>query len=294
MKPEIIHNKNFEHRLFRLVLLVSMPFWLTGVIWGAIIGSEIVIIVLETVFFFIAIITFIGLEKKFDADILIKIFCLSWLIGFVFCWRVLGGMDGPFSYSYFVILVLYVGLLRGYVRYAFSIVLCGVCLILTFDRTSQIIFEIDVFDGHLLLALDYLLNSILIAALVVFIKMNFDKEQREIQAHNNDLQELSDEMRLKHGLLVQQEFEIKKLQSNLSKIVEERTQELQNKNDQLEDYAYKNAHIVRAPLSNILGLINILKENENSGVLDEKLLMEIDELSQSLDLVVGKINTILQ
>ena len=37
-----------------------------------------------------------------------------------------------------------------------------------------------------------------------------EKEKNEIEAHNDHLQELRDEMQLKHGLLVQQEFEIKK------------------------------------------------------------------------------------
>ena len=52
--------------------------------------------------------------------------------------------------------------------------------------------------------------------------------------------------------------EIKHINENLEHLVSQRTEELEKKNKVLEEYAFINAHKLRAPVASILGLIPIL------------------------------------
>ncbi|MFZ5998983.1 MAG: GAF domain-containing protein [Bacteroidota bacterium] len=84
--------------------------------------------------------------------------------------------------------------------------------------------------------------------------------------------------------------EIVRMNQTLEQRVKERTQELETQNKQLTEYAYINSHLLRGPLSRILGLINLI---DYTGTRDEKEKELIQHLRQSgdeLDHVVRKIN----
>jgi tetratricopeptide (TPR) repeat protein len=59
--------------------------------------------------------------------------------------------------------------------------------------------------------------------------------------------------------LRQQSKEIARMNEMLEQRVKERTAELQNRNEQLTEYAFINSHLLRSPVSKILGLINLLE-----------------------------------
>ncbi len=62
-------------------------------------------------------------------------------------------------------------------------------------------------------------------------------------------------------------------------MVEQRTNVIEKKNVKLQEYSFLNAHIVRGPLANILGLTHLLK-----GAMDEQEKKEmIDHLHHSAD-----------
>ncbi len=63
--------------------------------------------------------------------------------------------------------------------------------------------------------------------------------------------------------------------------------ELQNK--ALKDIAWTQSHVVRAPLANVLGCINLLKSNYQTGKEDEKLLEYISTSAEQLDDVIREI-----
>lgn len=85
--------------------------------------------------------------------------------------------------------------------------------------------------------------------------------------------------------------EIVRMNQSLEERVKIRTQELETQNEQLAEYAYINSHLLRGPLSRILGLINLIDYSEKKSQAKEKEL--IDHLKQSgaeLDDIVRKIN----
>ncbi|UII19705.1 GAF domain-containing protein [Fulvivirga ligni] len=74
----------------------------------------------------------------------------------------------------------------------------------------------------------------------------------------------------------------------LERRVEERTSELQEKNQQLQEYAYINSHILRAPVSRICGLYNIL-ENDHKNHLDTEILEHFKISVTELDFITKTI-----
>jgi light-regulated signal transduction histidine kinase (bacteriophytochrome) len=76
-------------------------------------------------------------------------------------------------------------------------------------------------------------------------------------------------------------------------MVDERTQELSMKNDQLSEYAFINAHKLRAPLARIMGLLQIyrMKDSElSTGSLMDMLTQE----AHGLDVIVRSITEAIE
>jgi PAS domain S-box-containing protein len=70
----------------------------------------------------------------------------------------------------------------------------------------------------------------------------------------------------------------------------EHLKEIENQNEKLKDIAWIQSHIVRAPLTNIIGLLKII--NETNAVTDEELLsylnQSVEELENSINEIVDK------
>lgn len=76
--------------------------------------------------------------------------------------------------------------------------------------------------------------------------------------------------------------QVEYMNSKLELKVAQRTKDLEERNRRLEEYAFMNSHLVRAPLANILGLVSHLKNNTTDRKKDE-LIELIDISSQKLD-----------
>ncbi|MEJ0057209.1 MAG: hypothetical protein WDN75_17070 [Bacteroidota bacterium] len=72
-----------------------------------------------------------------------------------------------------------------------------------------------------------------------------------------------------------------------------RTHELENKNAALAEYAFINAHKLRAPVASILGLINLMKKVNHTD--ESRRVMDHLEISASrLEEVVDSITTAIE
>lgn len=89
----------------------------------------------------------------------------------------------------------------------------------------------------------------------------------------------------KNSEIKEKALELEILNNNLEQIVEERTTVIQKKDVKLKEYSFLNAHIVRGPLANILGLTKLLKgeiaENEKKEMIDH-LYFSADKLDDVL------------
>jgi tetratricopeptide (TPR) repeat protein len=86
--------------------------------------------------------------------------------------------------------------------------------------------------------------------------------------------------------------EIEQLNESLEGRVKERTEELEIQNNQLAEYAFINSHLLRGPLSRILGLINLIEHDKTLKA--DKLIELLRTSGTELDSVVQKITDTLQ
>jgi tetratricopeptide (TPR) repeat protein len=93
-------------------------------------------------------------------------------------------------------------------------------------------------------------------------------------------------------LILEQKVEIETLNDNLENLVMQRTKALEARGKQLEEYAFFNAHVLRAPVATILGLFNIYKFEKNAKG-KELILNHLHESVKELERVVGEIQHIV-
>jgi ligand-binding sensor domain-containing protein/signal transduction histidine kinase len=122
----------------------------------------------------------------------------------------------------------------------------------------------------------------------------------ELYSRNNELVRRQEEIATQRDLLADQNQQLQEARTiieahnqTLDQEVKERTQELVDYNQQLEQFAFIAAHNLRAPVARILGLGQIL-ELAKDNPQEEKLI--VDKLiftTEELDRVVKDINTVL-
>ena len=121
--------------------------------------------------------------------------------------------------------------------------------------------------------------------MIVLIRTRYDLFIKEIKARL--ALEASNE-----AIRIQAE-QIKTINENLEKLVQERTAELVKKNQALEEYAFINAHKLRAPVASILGLVSIFR----SLPLDEEgknVVGHLELSTQKLDSIVNSITKAIE
>jgi signal transduction histidine kinase len=88
---------------------------------------------------------------------------------------------------------------------------------------------------------------------------------------------------------------IEQLNKELESKVEMRTRLLKEQNAKLMEYAFVHAHVLRAPVSRILGLVNLLIKSESPRrIEEEEIIQHLDESSKELDSVVRDLSVTLR
>jgi len=105
---------------------------------------------------------------------------------------------------------------------------------------------------------------------------------------NVELNDKALEITQRNSELMEIQKYLNSLNLNLEKLVDERTEKIQQKNKLLVKYSYTNAHDLRGPVARLLGLGEIyrLDTKLNADFVIEKMLAEAKEI----DSVVRRIN----
>ena len=91
-------------------------------------------------------------------------------------------------------------------------------------------------------------------------------------------------------LIAKKNEKIKLINESLEQRVEERTMKVKQQNEKLRSYAFSNSHEVRAPLSRLMGLVNMW--NKKNKTIEERdfLVENISKSAVELDDIVRKLN----
>ncbi len=101
--------------------------------------------------------------------------------------------------------------------------------------------------------------------------------------------------RRKNKTIELQKAEIQRLNHYLENKVAERTRHLSRSNQKLREINFHNAHIVRAPLANILALVHLLKEDANLDSQSRKELIDaLQDVAENLDRALHSVRSTLE
>lgn len=122
------------------------------------------------------------------------------------------------------------------------------------------------------------------------------REQKElIVSQRKKLEIQNEELLIANQKLISLNEQIHVLNGALEKRVEGRTQELAERNKILSDYAFMNAHLLRSPVSRIIGLINLFNITDDQSekkIVGESLLKSAEELDDVVRSITKKLNEV--
>jgi hypothetical protein len=114
----------------------------------------------------------------------------------------------------------------------------------------------------------------LITAFSIYLRLKL----RNIEALNNALSKEKEKVSQKSNLLLEANKKLEDFNAELEQKVFERTKEIAARNEQLEEFAFFNAHIYRAPVANLLGLIDLYDKEKNEKEKEQIIALIKDSI----------------
>lgn len=210
---------------------------------------------------------------------------------FSFFWIRYGGINGSVPYFfivYFLLATVSSSGITGLVTVGSGVVMLVLLLLfpsLFFKSVSA--FPIE----EVRLSIDYFITCLLLTIFTLYVRKKFDHYRSQAERRNSQLEKIAQTLTAQHEMLVHEQAEIESINSNLEQIIHERTRQIEDTNKALSEYAFINAHMLRAPLSRIIGLSDLMERDALNG--SKKKILEIKELAGSMDNVVRKITDAL-
>ncbi len=133
-------------------------------------------------------------------------------------------------------------------------------------------------------------DALFVQSLADFISASYKNER--IKSLLKDIQDKNFELLEKNNEIETMNEELTSLNESLEETVLHRTQELETQNTQLTEYAFINSHLLRAPLSRILGLSYLLTK-EATSIKDQELLNALMASTNEMDAIIRRISDIL-
>ncbi len=139
--------------------------------------------------------------------------------------------------------------------------------------------------------IDFFIVAIVITLITIYLKNKYLYYRKQIAIRNEQLQRVAIKLIDQNEELKTQQEEIKAINENLESMILEHTKGIETKNKELAEYAFINAHMLRAPLSRILGLAALMESEPHHYNPTE--VVRIKALANEMDKVVRKINEVL-
>ncbi|MBC8111692.1 MAG: GHKL domain-containing protein [Verrucomicrobia bacterium] len=119
----------------------------------------------------------------------------------------------------------------------------------------------------------------------------------ELATSNEELNATTEELRTSNEQLTTVNLKLEDLQKELEQRVTERTtdlqrtsQELQERNEELDQYVYKVSHDIRAPVASLLGLIYLMKQEDNPPSSQQYLILMENRIAKLDDFIRSVLN----
>jgi signal transduction histidine kinase len=124
------------------------------------------------------------------------------------------------------------------------------------------------------------------------LKKRYDLINRHLSETNDALTQKTRDMSDQNAVLLQAQSELNALNSNLERILNDRTARIQAQNEVLVRYSYNNAHHLRGPVARLLGLAAIYKIDAEAD--PDFIIARMVDQAHEIDTVVKLINEDLE
>lgn len=213
--------------------------------------------------------------------------------GFTYFWSTNGGLAGTVpsflcAYVAFIVVTSH-GVYRWVGLSLFTM------LVLTFISFPQWLgmkgFHEPEKIGAMQTAIDYLVIATIIVIIVLYIKKKFIFYREQVAKRNKQLKHVAHTLHQQNLELATREEETRAINDNLEAIVHERTQEMENKNQALAEFAFINAHMLRGPVCRIIGLLQLMEREPER--YDPAQLQHWKKTMEEIDAQIQNINKVL-
>lgn len=140
-------------------------------------------------------------------------------------------------------------------------------------------------------------DTLFIQSLADFISLSYKNERikkllEEVSSKNNLLLDRNSEIKHINEELASLNETLTDTNNNLESTVARRTSELEKQNKRLTEYAFINSHLLRAPLSRIMGLAQLIV-HEVTSTNEKELLDALLHSTNEMDTIIRKISEVL-
>ncbi|HTF18044.1 MAG TPA: hypothetical protein VK658_08230 [Chryseolinea sp.] len=148
-------------------------------------------------------------------------------------------------------------------------------------------------DNELLtIAVTYLIVYFNLAYPSSILKRKYDLINLHLSESNDALTQKTRDMSDQNAVLLQAQSELNVLNSNLERILNDRTAKIQAQNDVLVRYSYNNAHHLRGPVARLLGLAAIYRIDAEAN--PDFIIAKMVDQAREIDAVIKLINEDLE
>jgi len=282
--------QRFEVRVFGYVMIGAFVFRLIRLVHEYMTDSPKPILLLGVFNLFLFVIIFALYRRFFKTAFFI--FYFQVLLTSVLMWNNAGGWNGSVPYLLLVVMIAIVITSHGFLQ-IITLLAYGLVVFLFSNTTFLNSFSSPNSNYSLLSReIDFLLNTAVLILITFYLKENFLSYRESVELANAQLKESSDKLIDQTSQLHAQEVELSTIRNDLEKIISEKINETQTKAETLKEYAFVNAHHVRAPLARVLGLIDLI-ELEGQTNSSSDALHKIKRDAQEIDIILRKINAII-
>ena len=276
-----LKREGLEDQVFLAALLIAIPYFISSIVFDLLSMDNMVLLIID-VSFLVVCSSMIFLSRLAQLrNLLVNIFCTLVIAGFLFFWMSSGGIDGGGAYVFPVVSIIVILISKGWHTIVFAVILCLVAILVSGDWLT-IQGSID-YSG---LLFDFVLNLFILFFLLVFFKRSLDRERTELEKRNVAIRKSNEELNIKTTELELYNRDVELISKNLEKVAEKNFVNMERQNQKILEYAFINAHLVRAPLVNIIGLAE-LEESKNEE------FESLETRARKFDEILHKISSVL-
>lgn len=140
-------------------------------------------------------------------------------------------------------------------------------------------------------AVDYLIIGGVFAVFILSMKRKFFHYRESVAHRYKQLDQIARTLAQQNQELAMRQEETRSINENLEALIENRTREVETKNNNLSEYAFINAHMLRGPLCRIMGVINLMEKEPH--LYPPHQLNQLKALTQEIDHHVKEINSVI-